>query len=497
MVVLSQLLPVEHPHPTGSKENEELRHRIVAHLRALGLSVRVQKSRVCRQRPGCRDVHNIVAQLPHPKAQSASVVLMSAHYDSVSAGPGIADDAAGVVAVVEAARLLRGQATVLPVALLLSDGEEAGLLGARGFVRDDPLARRIAAVVNLEARGTSGPSAMFQAVNVSAEQVALMAVALKRPVTSSLFSLVYEKLPNDTDLSVFGRAGMAGFNFAFFEEVENYHTPRDNRAHLSLASLQHHGDNVLQLTQALASQHPKRSRETAVWFDLLGRKTVTMATPVARWVAMGIGSAWFLLCWLVRRRGGLSLRRVAVDLLQLVGAVLATCALAWLYLRVTHRPGDVRQWITQPWPHVCLLFVLAFGLCMLVMRRNRSSLYQRYFSIWSLWAMAALLTGAWLPRACHLFWVPLAVALVSAVPLRRQVEGGEEDGWLVWGLGLAPALVAALFWARLLQALVEVVTLLAYPVLLLAACLLWFTLFAHGPRAVVAGSTAWARDTGD
>src|SRR5437016_3359884 len=82
--------------------------------------------------------------------------------------------------------------------LLVDDGEEAGLWGADGFVRHDPLAPRVAAVVNLEARGSSGPSLMFETKHVRWPLVAALR-ALPRPVTSSLFAAVYERMPNDTD----------------------------------------------------------------------------------------------------------------------------------------------------------------------------------------------------------------------------------------------------------------------------------------------------------
>ena len=51
---------------------------------------------------------------------------------------------------------------------------------------------------------------------------------MPRPSTSSLFYEVYEHLPNDTDLTVFKRLGLAGINFAAIGHVVHYHTPLDN-----------------------------------------------------------------------------------------------------------------------------------------------------------------------------------------------------------------------------------------------------------------------------
>ncbi len=113
-----------------------------------------------------------------------------------------------MASVLEIARLL----TVLPaprhpVTLLLTDGEEAGLLGAWLFVRELPLSKRVKAAVNLEARGTSGPSLMFETGSANTWLMHLYGSAISRPITNSLYYVVYKQLQNDTDFTVFKSAG--------------------------------------------------------------------------------------------------------------------------------------------------------------------------------------------------------------------------------------------------------------------------------------------------
>ena len=106
-----------------------------------------------------------------------------AHYDSVPAGPGASDDMAGVAAVLEVARALKtGPPPRNSITFLLEDGEEVGSLGAKLF-RDSPLAAGVRAVVNLEARGTSGPSLMFEAIGDDADAVSRFAALAPHPVT--------------------------------------------------------------------------------------------------------------------------------------------------------------------------------------------------------------------------------------------------------------------------------------------------------------------------
>jgi Zn-dependent M28 family amino/carboxypeptidase len=65
--------------------------------------------------------------------------LLAAHYDSVPTGLGASDDGAAVAAMLETLRALRaGSPPRNEVMVLLTDGEEAGLLGATAFVDEHP-----------------------------------------------------------------------------------------------------------------------------------------------------------------------------------------------------------------------------------------------------------------------------------------------------------------------------------------------------------------------
>ena len=51
---------------------------------------------------------------------------------------------------------MRGVRLRNPIVYLITDAEEAGLIGAEAFVADQSLLKSVAAVVNIEARGTKG-----------------------------------------------------------------------------------------------------------------------------------------------------------------------------------------------------------------------------------------------------------------------------------------------------------------------------------------------------
>ena len=98
---------------------------------------------------------------------------------------------------------------------LFTDGEEAGLLGAKAFVDEHPWAKDVRLVLNFDARGNSGSAIMFETSNQNGALIRGFARSAPYPVTTSLSYEIYKRLPNNTDFTEFRRAGLAGLNFAY------------------------------------------------------------------------------------------------------------------------------------------------------------------------------------------------------------------------------------------------------------------------------------------
>ena len=82
---------------------------------------------------------NVLAEIPGTDPRlAAQVVLAGAHLDSWSAGTGATDDGAGVIIGMEAMRILKaiGAKPRRTIRLALWTGEEQGLYGSRGYVRE-------------------------------------------------------------------------------------------------------------------------------------------------------------------------------------------------------------------------------------------------------------------------------------------------------------------------------------------------------------------------
>lgn len=80
-------------------------------------------------------------------------VILGAHYDTVAGSPGADDNATGVAAALEVARLHRGARRRIALEIVLFDEEERGALGSRAYAADRGLPDGIAAVVVLEMLG--------------------------------------------------------------------------------------------------------------------------------------------------------------------------------------------------------------------------------------------------------------------------------------------------------------------------------------------------------
>lgn len=268
------------PRPTGSAENARVRAYLIARLRGLGLETRVQTAvarpgRWARETYGDRvELHNIVAVLPG-RDRGLPALLIMAHHDSVRRSPGAADDGAGVAAALESARALSaGLRPARDVIVLLTDGEEIGLLGAKAFFdpsAPDPLARRVGLVLNMEARGGGGRAQMFETGRGNGDLARVLAREARSPSANSLAVFIYSVMPNGTDFSIPADRGLPGLNWAFIGRPGQYHQPSSTPENLDQGSLQHLGDQVLPTARALAasSDLPARTPD-AVYADLFG-----------------------------------------------------------------------------------------------------------------------------------------------------------------------------------------------------------------------------------
>ena len=420
MSTLQGLLAEGVPHPVGSPANARIRARIETRFRELGYETTVQRRFACNGNMACAMVENVIARAPRPSngPRAGDVVLLVAHYDSVAAGPGASDDGMGTATLLEIARAIRNDALRNRVTFLLTDGEEAGLLGAEAFVADESLLRDAAAVINVEMRGTRGVSNMFETSPGNRWLIRHLANALERPQASSFFYAIYKLLPNDTDVTVFKRAGKATVNYAAIDGVNWYHTPFDDVAHASPRTLQHHGDNALATLRVLGDADlAARSRTDATYFDVLEFFLVWWPQECTLWIAI---TSLIGLVIAVRKTAPRSMTfGVLAAFAAILFAAIGGVGMSWL---VRLRSADI-NWVASPLSGILALALTGlaaafFGAALFNRRNDAPGLL---YGIAIVWHMIGIALAVTLPGAAYLMIVPGLAVTICALAHRNEI----------------------------------------------------------------------------
>ena len=411
------------PHPIGSAEHAVVRDYILQELISLGLDSSVQKTTaISRRRSMPRlggTVENVFARVEGTSGGKA--VMLACHYDSVPTSSGASDDGSAVAALLETARALKaGPPLKNDVLFLFTDGEEAGLLGASAFVDENPWAKQVAVAFNFEARGTRGPALLFETSPDNFYLIKEFAQASPHPNTNSLFYEIYRLLPNDTDFTVFKRAGIPGLNFAFIDPVTNYHTQLDSIENLDERSLQHQGSYALSLARSFGNGELPAARGNAIYFDLFGAFIIyypaSMVIPLA--VLLIVMFAAVMIVGIRKRNltiGGIGLGALA-SLLALGGSWLLV-SLVWWIIRGVHSQYDL---MPAGDTYNSRLYLIAFAALGLAFTSALYVLASKWVSVQNLWAGALIwwlvllvLTAFLLPGGSYLLAWPLFFSLLA------------------------------------------------------------------------------------
>src|SRR5918993_3504361 len=147
--------------PAGSEAHARARAYVIDQLRIFGYEVRLQETDARRPELGrTARVSNIIGVLPGTRREAIGLL---SHYDSRADTPGAGDNAFGVAVSLEAARVIAATADrQWTTYVLVTDAEEDGLMGAAGLMSDAAVRDHLAAYINVESTGASGPSLLFE-----------------------------------------------------------------------------------------------------------------------------------------------------------------------------------------------------------------------------------------------------------------------------------------------------------------------------------------------
>ncbi len=261
-------------HFVGTPYHEKVKNYIIGELNKMGLKTEVQTQFSYNDKwHGATVNENIFARIKGREQGKALMIL--SHYDSAPfASRGASDDGVGVATILEGVRsyLSTGKKPKHDIIILISDGEEIGLNGAKAFVEHHPWVKDVGLVINFEARGSGGPSYTLMETNGgNKKMVKEFAKAHPNyPIANSFLYSVYKMLPNDTDLTMFREiADIEGYNFAFIDDFYDYHSKTDNYKNVDINTVQHQGDYLMTLLNYFSEKDLNniKAKEDYVFFN--------------------------------------------------------------------------------------------------------------------------------------------------------------------------------------------------------------------------------------
>ena len=439
--------------PIGSEANARARAYLTDQLSQYGFEVRVQETDSRRPSIGrAAHVANIIAVRQGSRSEAIGLVC---HYDSVAAGPGAADDALGVAAALEAGRVLASRSNpTWTLMLLLTDGEEWGLMGAAALATDRDVMRRLATYINLDSIGAAGPPMLFEAGPGNDWLVGTWRRAAPYPRGGSFAGEIYRRLPNDTDFSVLKLHEIPGLNFAAVGDGYAYHTSRDTPERLSTATLRQTGEQVVTLVTALDGVDiTQRSTTERTFFDIAGA-ALTYGPFVGLAIALAALS-FGVVAWLKVTVAAIRMEGVFRWLLTCCWIVLGCAAVVASMIGTTWALRVAREvyhpWYARPGKLFLLLLAVAASVGWGITRFGRwlpaSAHGVRHpIVVWSAtlpaWIAAAGCAMWFIPGAAYLWLLPLLAAgvLLAAVPSQNPV--------LVRLASLLVLVIAGALWIR-------------------------------------------------
>src|SRR5688572_6522988 len=440
----------EKPHPVSSLQHTVVRDYLVQQLAQAGLEPQIQSAIALSRKTSPSQVtavENVVARLKG--TSSSKAVLLIAHYDSVLNSFGASDNGAAVSSLLETVRALKaGPPLKNDVIFLFTDGEENGLGGARAFTTAHPWRGDVGVALNFDARGNTGPVMMFETSENNGWLIDQFAEAAPYPVAHSLSYELYRLLPNDTDLTLFKKAGIPGLNFANIDGIEHYHTPLDNRQDVDQETLQHRGSYALALARHFGNVDLSQTKQgNDVYFNLFGSTLVHYSNIWVLPLTLFVLALFVAVTIVGFRRRRLTVRGIVVGFVSLLVSLLAASVVAWLLWKVV--------WMIRSGPSaaatqsrllllsfVALAIAITFAVFAFV--RNRAGVESLAVGSLLWWVLLMLISSILLPGATFIFHWPMLFCLVGLGWLMLSSPEKESRGFVdivVLSLCALPAII--------------------------------------------------------
>jgi hypothetical protein len=278
-------------------------------------------------------------------------------------------------------------------------------------------------VLNFDARGSGGPVLMFETGKNNAWAMKQFADAAPRPFTSSLFPDLYRLLPNNTDFTVFKKAGFQGFNFAFIDGHAVYHNSTDTVENLDSRSVAHLGSYALSLARHFGNLDLTTRARTgnAIYFDLLGSTVISYPQKWALPLALAVSALFIGVMGFSLKASHLKLSGIFAGAIAFLISLLAVPLIislvymifVWFFPEVGRTPDSATT------RYVYLggagVLTIAIGAVSYNLFRKRMSVEEATLGGLFWWLVGTILTSLFLQGGSYLFTWPLLLMLLGHV----------------------------------------------------------------------------------
>ena len=251
-VIAKEPHSVVHP-----KERAEVLHYLTERLEELGGNTQIYVYPNITARKFTFDATNVLAEFPPLKSSADTTYLMMiAHYDSrypwklindTVTSKGASDDGYGLGVILECVHqaLKYRESWNQGIKVLFTDAEEVDLQGMKAAYKyNKEIFNDVGLILNIESRGPFGPVLLFETSPGNEQLIKLYANHARYPFAYSIMNMVYQKMPNGTDMNIV-RDSIPGLNFSPVADINHYHTDLDNIHNISKTTIQHYGEQVV------------------------------------------------------------------------------------------------------------------------------------------------------------------------------------------------------------------------------------------------------------
>jgi aminopeptidase YwaD len=248
------------PHPTGSDAIEAMGMYLYNTLGSFQLSVRYDPWRY-----KLRSGNNIEATLPGTESCD-TIIVLSAHYDTISISPGANDDGSGVAVVLAAAEILSQYRFNSTIRFVLFSGEEQGLLGSHEYVQNAVnKGEHILGNLNLDGVGNAMTAEDGMKIKHLSNEHSAWMVDYSSTIAATyhdVIGLEVIRLPHVTfgDHDSFVQQKYDGTDFWQYGLSPYYHTTEDTLEHMNITYLAKVCKLTIGTLASMAKLHPHLSR---------------------------------------------------------------------------------------------------------------------------------------------------------------------------------------------------------------------------------------------